>query len=104
MLQIGMASFNETMEQFGGKILPAYDPRVRRVTQIAKRIIEDNGLGKVRAGGGLSSVSFSGAMDDLSQLFGSQKAEVPDEWEVFVVDDPKTKNAFVIPGEGVPSG
>jgi hypothetical protein len=101
---MGQASYTQTMQQFGGKILPPNHPISRRVRAVATRIVERNGLGKMKSGH---------AFDSLEQAMGSwgwgpsntpnNAAEYtpPDEsteWEVYVVDDAKTKNAFVIPG------
>ncbi|KAL2255052.1 hypothetical protein VTK26DRAFT_4239 [Humicola hyalothermophila] len=56
------------LEQRGVRILPAWDPRTARVRRVLERLLP-----------------FSGMSDK-------------DGWEVFVVDDPGTANAFVLPG------
>lgn len=56
------------LHQQGARILPDWDPRTVRVRQVMKRLIP-----------------FSGTADD-------------EEWEVFVIDAPRTANAFVLPG------
>jgi predicted Zn-dependent protease len=56
------------LEQKGVGLLPEWDPRTVRVKRVMQRLIPFSGL----AG--------------------------EEDWEVFVVDDPHTANAFVIPG------
>lgn len=60
------------LRQYGGKILTSTDSRVRFVRRVLGRLLPATGLG------------------DSTQ-----------SWEVFVVDDPSQKNAFVIPGGSV---
>lgn len=58
------------LESKGVRLLPDWDPRTVRVRRVMRRLIP-----------------FSGLAD-----------EEGDDWEVFVVDDPRTANAFVLPG------
>lgn len=99
--------------------MPPNHPITRRVRDIAVRIVERNGLGKVKSGHTLSSLEGivpgwgggGGDRGDDINIFTGQGVDgaikafesigVPDqnsEWEVYVVNEPKTKNAFVIPG------
>ncbi|KAK1654272.1 peptidase family M48 [Colletotrichum phormii] len=55
------------VESQGGRFLPSWDPRVRMVQRVMRRLIPVSGL------------------EDQ-------------EWEVRVIDDPSTLNAFVLPG------
>ncbi|TDZ67246.1 Mitochondrial metalloendopeptidase OMA1 [Colletotrichum trifolii] len=57
------------VESQGGRFLPAWDPRARLVARVMRRLIPVSG-------------------GDLDQQ----------EWEVRVIDDPHTLNAFVLPG------
>lgn len=108
------------MQQFQGEIMPPNHPITRRVREIAVRIVERNGLGKVKSGHTLSSLDGivpgwggggGGDQDPEINIFTGQgvdgqikqfeKIGVPDknsEWEVYVVNEQQTKNAFVIPG------
>ncbi|GMK55599.1 hypothetical protein CspeluHIS016_0206550 [Cutaneotrichosporon spelunceum] len=102
--EIGQATFSETMAQFQGKLLPPDHPVTRRVRDIAKRIVERNNLGMVKEGHNLSSIEdvlsawLGGGMESADNISATQEGNENAEWEVYVVDDPKTMNAFVIPG------
>jgi len=100
---MGQASYVETMQQFGGKVLPPNHPVSRRVREVATRIIEMNGLGKMKSGQILSAIeggvgSWGFGPDATANVYSAETPTADTEWEVYVVDDPKTKNAFVIPG------
>lgn len=94
------------MQQFGGQILSPNHPISKRVRHIATRIVEGNNLGKMKQGHSLGAVEGPGWGQDLEYIFGegvrkNRNPNLPadlNEWEVYVVDDPKTQNAFVIPG------
>lgn len=119
--ELGLQSERETLSEYRGKILPSNHPTTRRVREIARRIVEGNGLGHMK---GTSDVSvgdtllgsfgrvFSGAGGDgeaaglfpfgheverkgLGKIPGTNRQDT--EWEVFVIRD-DTKNAFVLPG------
>lgn len=103
--EIGKASFVETMDQFGMKCLPPNHPITRRVREIATRIVEGNALGHMKSAPGLGAVEArmsQWGIDENGNIYSGDRADdqnsTKNEWEVFVVDDPKTKNAFVIPG------
>ncbi|KAK3373402.1 peptidase family M48-domain-containing protein, partial [Lasiosphaeria ovina] len=56
------------LQRQGARFLPDHDPRTRRVKRVMRKLIP-----------------FSGMGDD-------------EHWEIFVIEDPKTANAFVLPG------
>ena len=60
--------YEEVLQEFSGKILPPDHPYTRLVAKVVERLLPHTG--------GLAG----------------------DDWKVHVVDDPKQKNAFVIPG------
>lgn len=66
--QIGANEYNQVLREFQGNILPEDHPYTRMVAKVVQRLLPSTG--------GLAG----------------------EEWVVHVVDDPKTKNAFVIPG------
>lgn len=68
-------AYRQILEEEGraGRILPEWDPRVRMVHRVMDRLIEGGNLGTGKAGEGVG-------------------------WEVQVIDDPGTVNAFVLPG------
>ena len=69
------------MQEVGKKIIPQNTPASLIVAQVASTILEKNRLGVV--------------VDRNAPP--TQNPVVP-EWQVFVVDEPEIKNAFVIPG------
>ncbi|KLT42555.1 hypothetical protein CC85DRAFT_83752 [Cutaneotrichosporon oleaginosum] len=93
------------MAQFEGQLLPPNHPITRRVREIAKRIVERNGLGRVKEGHSLSSIEevmgsfgIGRGMESGENISATEAGNQNAEWEVYVVDDRKTMNAFVIPG------
>ncbi|KAI5478244.1 mitochondrial inner membrane metallopeptidase Oma1 [Pseudohyphozyma bogoriensis] len=66
--QMGEQGFAEVMQQYRGKLLPDNHPLARQVQRVAHRIVDASGL---REGG---------------------------QWDVHVVADGETRNAFVLPG------
>ncbi|BGP28577.1 metalloendopeptidase [Rhodotorula toruloides] len=68
--QMGEQAFQETMGEFGRKVLPDYHPQSRFVQGVVQRIIRANGLEDKVGGPG---------------------------WKTYVVKDDSTKNAFVLP-------
>lgn len=68
--QMGEQAFQETMGEFGRKVLPDYHPQARFVQGVVQRIIRANGLEDKVGGPG---------------------------WKTYVVKDDSTKNAFVLP-------
>ncbi|KAM0752354.1 hypothetical protein T439DRAFT_324430 [Meredithblackwellia eburnea MCA 4105] len=71
--QMGQEAYRDVMHQFGNRILPKDHPLSKQVTHVARRLIDASGLQTDRDG---------------SQVM----------WEVNVVKDDDTKNAFVLPG------
>ncbi|PWN52866.1 hypothetical protein IE53DRAFT_339821 [Violaceomyces palustris] len=124
--QMGQATFQQTLSEYRGRILPAHHPISKQVRDVASRIVrvleEDESSGGaahglvvsgsgVGGGGGGGVVSYGAERDgrDPSEIFhpksttmmgaGRYRGEPnKTEWEVFVIDDPKQKNAFVLPG------
>ncbi|KAL7424718.1 metalloendopeptidase [Cryptotrichosporon argae] len=109
---MGLETQQATLQQYATHVLPPNHPTTKRVRAVATRIIESSGLGRVKTGNEMGAVEAAvdwrgGAGADVQDaLFGSlgKKAEQEGwgkkqtEWEVYVIDDPKTKNAFVVPG------
>lgn len=113
--RMGLQTERETLAQYQGQILPASHPTTRRVREVARRIVEGNGLGRIdhepgrgdqrKAQGMLSSAMGQGGAGDLFD-FGSDSSDSPPvahgsdtAWQVYVVRDrEQTKNAFVLPG------
>ncbi|KAF2836669.1 hypothetical protein M501DRAFT_1059624 [Patellaria atrata CBS 101060] len=69
-LDMGRQMFEGVMRDMGGRVLPEWDPRTRRVKGVLERLIPNSGLDVSGKGGG---------------------------WEVRVIEAPEA-NAFVIPG------
>ena len=67
--RIGAATVDEVQQQYQGRILPDWDPRVQKVKKVLERIIP------FATAAGLYDV----------------------EWEIHVIDSPE-QNAFVAPG------
>lgn len=70
------------MQEVGKKIIPQNTPASLFVAQVASTIIEKNKLGVI-----------------VDRRAAPTPNPVVPEWQVFVVDEPKIKNAFVIPGK-----
>ncbi|KAJ9478101.1 Mitochondrial metalloendopeptidase OMA1 [Pseudozyma hubeiensis] len=122
--EMGQETFRQTLSEYRDRILPASHPYSRQVRSVASRIVAaldkavddrnqphhtkgDSGLAHHSHGeeGGISYGSNAplGNNGPDSSWFGSQsdaKTQQKDatKWEVFVIDDPKQKNAFVLPG------
>ncbi|KAL1406366.1 metalloendopeptidase [Vanrija albida] len=112
--EVGQESFAQTLQEFQGKILPPGSPVVRRVRDICERIVASNGLGHVKAGGsalgavegvlGAWGATGTSGSDDDNYAEGDSEGRFkgsnlgPDtEWDVYVVQAPDVKNAFVLP-------
>jgi hypothetical protein len=97
-----------TLSEYSNALLPPNHPTTKRVRAVAKRLVEGAGLGRMKSGGELGAIEgrvpAQKELDFNELMFGggqgeaevSQGKEV--EWEVYVIDDKKTKNAFVLPG------
>ncbi|KAK4689916.1 hypothetical protein P7C73_g203, partial [Tremellales sp. Uapishka_1] len=107
--ELGLQTQRETLTQYSRALLPASHPTTKRVRAIATRIVEGSGLGRMKAGGAMGAVESAvpawgggGSVEDV--LFGGESGEAhpkegkDTEWEVYVIDDKTTKNAFVLPG------
>jgi predicted Zn-dependent protease len=68
--EMAQQSFQEVMQQYGGKVLGKNHPTSQYVREIVRRLVESNGLEADQQGTG----SMNG-------------------WEVFVVKDDQTQNA-----------
>ncbi|GAA6022027.1 hypothetical protein JCM8202_004382 [Rhodotorula sphaerocarpa] len=68
-VEMGEQAFQETVGEYGRKILPDYHPQARFVQGVVKRIIKANGL----------------------------EGKAPSGWKTYVVKEDGTKNAFVLP-------
>ena len=85
---MGADTFAATMGEFRGKILPPNHPITRRVREVATRIVERNGLGRIKASHTLGAVEGvvpswgggGGALDPDSNWVGG--ASESNEWEV----------------------
>ncbi|KAG9045691.1 hypothetical protein FS837_005847 [Tulasnella sp. UAMH 9824] len=117
--EYGREADQEVLKEFAGKILPASDPLVRRITNVASRIITAANLGEVKgasssnqlpaqAGGwSILPTSSEGAFGgddastaawDMTPAQRSVAERLRQEWEVYVIKDDKTPNAFVTGG------
>ncbi|WVQ93447.1 hypothetical protein IAU59_000521 [Kwoniella sp. CBS 9459] len=109
--ELGRQTQLSTLSEYSTAVLPANHPTTRRVRAVATRIIESSGLGRVKSGGEMGAVEGKvpawggGAEPDFGEIFsgsGPEGARAQEgketEWEVYVIDDRKTKNAFVLPG------
>lgn len=118
--ELGQETFRQTLAEYRDRILPASHPYSKQVRSVASRIVAaldkavdgsnqphhtkgDPNLTHHSHGeeGGISYGSNASSTNTAS-FFGSQSASEPRQpatkWEVFVIDDPKQKNAFVLPG------
>lgn len=90
-ISMGEQMYQETLDQFRGKILPPNHPTSRYVQKVAKRIIMASELPR-----------SSSSEADMGEHHGSGSAGAARsekiEWRVHVVNDPSTLNAFVAPG------
>jgi hypothetical protein len=108
ILQMGSQAQLSTLSEYSDRLLPPNHPTSRRVRAVATRLVEGAGLGRMKSGGELSAVEGRVPANkdlDFSELMfggGSGQEEVRQgkevEWEVYVIDDRQTKNAFVLPG------
>ncbi|WVQ78785.1 hypothetical protein IAT38_000876 [Cryptococcus sp. DSM 104549] len=112
--ELGRQTQLQTLNEYSRALLPPNHPISKRVRKVATRIIESSGLGRVKSTGEMGAVEgkvpeWGGGQDlGLGDIFmgGSSGSSGGDhlkegketEWEVYVIDDKKTKNAFVLPG------
>lgn len=98
---MGDDSFNEIMAQYEHSLLPASHPTSRFVREVAEQIISSAGLGHMKSSGGVSahiSSAFNAAWNPDEGSHEPAGAAANDEWEVYVIKDDSTRNAFVLPG------
>ncbi len=108
--ELGQETFKQTLGEYRDRILPASHPHSKQVRAVASRIVA--ALDKAVDGsnqphhtkgdpylthhshGEEGGISYGGSNAASSQ----QQGKPATKWEVFVIDDPKQKNAFVLPG------
>ncbi|KAJ1029491.1 hypothetical protein NDA13_002738 [Ustilago tritici] len=123
--QMGQETYRQTLAEYQNQILPANHPHSKQVRAVASRIVAalDNAVDgsnqphHTRGDAGLTHHSHGeeggityGSNASLGGVggvqggawLGNQAAQPAQKqgtkWEVFVIDDPKQKNAFVLPG------
>lgn len=74
--EMGEQAFQQTMQEYHGRVLPDWHPEVKRVQRVVARI--------------LRVIPDVVPKKDMNEL--------PDHWSVHVINDPEQKNAFVLPG------
>lgn len=89
-LSIGQQTFEQTMQENRGKILPSHDSRVKFVRSIAERIIS-----ALHDSDYSSDHMNTGSIDKMIDIgHGDSKGNDDVKWEIFVINSPE-KNAFV---------
>ncbi|OWZ31902.1 mitochondrial metalloendopeptidase OMA1 [Cryptococcus neoformans] len=107
--ELGRQTQLQTLSEYDRAVLPPNHPISKRIRKVATRIIESSGLGRVKSSGEMGAIEGTvptwGGGVDMKDIFmgggegGKEVKEGKDtEWEVYVIDDKKTKNAFVLPG------
>ncbi|EPQ29730.1 uncharacterized protein PFL1_02950 [Pseudozyma flocculosa PF-1] len=102
---MGQDSYRQVLQQYRGKILPPNHPHSRHVRKTAERIIaalEDGQHSDVKHGSVDAALGSSGGGGGESSFFGATASDggprPKTDWELFVIDEPSEKNAFVLPG------
>ncbi|KAG8988562.1 hypothetical protein FRB94_001893 [Tulasnella sp. JGI-2019a] len=105
--KIGERTSRAVIEQHGDNILPSDHPLTREIARVASRIITAANLGEVKGapqtdvpGAGILStayVTFKGGLS--SHGVATAEERLRQEWEVFVIKEDDTPNAFVT-GDG----
>lgn len=103
------------MHEYGNKIVPPSHQVSRYVQRVAEQILSSAGLGHVK---GYNSYTSPAEISPFASMLGSGRSDYfdPDsrgtftasrndastaeneEWEVYVINDDSTRNAFVLPG------
>lgn len=106
-------SLRQLMQQFGGAMLPAYHPTVRRIETIANKILTSILVTSDGGDTGGDSIwgdySINNNIDDHNAINTKIMDDVKDSkqirdsikssnWRIFVVNAPGIANAFVLPG------
>lgn len=99
------------MHEYSDKLIPQSHPVSKYVQKIAERIVSSAGLGHVKgyspSPSSSSPFAIFGGDDvfdpDSTKFSGTsggkdESVAINDEWEVYVINDDKTMNAFVLPG------
>lgn len=111
---MGLQTQQETLSEYQNALLSPSHPTSKRVREIARRIVEGNALGHMKEDHSLASLPnislgsiFMGEGEGSEGLFGNEESNPVRtnaagnkdvEWEVYVIKDDNTKNAFVLPG------
>ncbi|KAJ9107304.1 hypothetical protein QFC21_000754 [Naganishia friedmannii] len=112
---MGLQATQETLAQYSSALLSPLHPTSKRVREVARRVVESNGLGKMKDAGLMTSlpkISIWGGGEEDGWFGGNGSAGEGSEatlsrggekrkdieWEVYVIKDDATKNAFVLPG------
>jgi metalloendopeptidase OMA1, mitochondrial len=94
--QAGLEAYKEIMREYQQKILPPNHPFHRYVETVAQKLLTATGLGHLKGHTPLLSGNSFGDSWDVDSAT-TEPLSTP-EWEVHVIQDDKTPNAFVLPG------
>lgn len=75
---MGLQVQQETLAQYQGALLSPHHPTSRRVREVARRVIEANGLGKMKEAGfmeALPKISIWGGGEEEEGLFGGGEGQ-----------------------------
>lgn len=90
------------MQQYKNQILPSNHPISRYVENVAQKLVTSAELGHVKGYGTPSRASETPSFSQDSWNPDEERAlattVAKEEWTVHVINDPKTRNAFVLPG------
>lgn len=89
-------ALEQEIESKGGRFLPESDPRTRLVKRVMARLIPVSGGGKLVDHTLPQDGNGERGRESATEGAHSNADEV--QWEVRVIDDPTTANAFVLPG------
>lgn len=94
-VQMGLQAYAETLREYQSKLLPASHPTVAYVERVAARIIEENGLGRMKGTSSHKKAPFwgGGIFGDTGIELGPGGQQLPlkgsgsdpIEWEVSLV-------------------
>ncbi|EEY14434.1 mitochondrial metalloendopeptidase OMA1 [Verticillium alfalfae VaMs.102] len=91
------------VERQGGRFLPEWDPRTRLVKRVMARLIPVSGGGVLPrdehdGAGPQHDTWWGGGQEGDGDKSGGGGGSSKVDWEIRVIDDPNTMNAFVLPG------